>query len=300
MIVKFIYCDSVQRATGWDEVPVEEILEDYPGGLFNSSDPHRRRQMDGDDVRELPHVDESGKTLNLYCVEGYPVQRRMAAFQRDAPPYGVLLRADKMQDLFTRDIDDLEDEQGRMQSTNIPFTFYPQAGLRSVGHFQAQGLIAACYPLLSKLNKSISAACQPSPVIDPLSDDDFDTDGEEIDHGGRARAAQHGPALVVDKIIVHPISSQGYNAVTHNTRGRRAQHHEVQTGRVTGALAGAWATGNTNTDTANGLSTECNLKMPHKSFADKIKKPTISRDLRLENVYWIDMDALPTQCRDGG
>lgn len=297
------HCYSVRRAAGWEDVPVEEILEDYPGGLYDSPDSGRRRQLDEDEVRLLPQVDEEGKPIHLYCVDGYPVQRRMAEFHPHAPPYGVLLKADKMQDLFTRKVEDLDDE-GRLLPTHIPFTFYPQAGLRSVGHFQAQGLIAACYPQLANVNKLISAACQPSPALDPQSDDDdfyMDMDEDEVQRGERrAQPAHRGQVQLVKKTVVHPISSQGYNSVTHNTRGRRAQHHEVQTGRVTGALAGAWATGKTNTDTASDLLSECNGKMPHDSFADKIRKPTISRDMRLENVYWIDMDALPAQSRHGG
>lgn len=102
------------------------------------------------------------------------------------------------------------------------------------------------------------------------------------------------------KTIIHGISSQGYNAVTHSTRGKSAQHHEVQLGLVTGALAGAWATGTKNRRTADNLDLGCSRQMPHEAFAEKIENPGISRDLRMENVYWIDIGALQKENQDGG
>ena len=110
--------DSVRRAMAWDDVPPEELLEDYPEGIFDSYDPHRRRQLDDDEVLQLPQVDEAGKPIHLYCGEGNPIQRRMATFQPHARPYGVLMKSERMQDLFTRNIEDLDDEQeGHNQQT---------------------------------------------------------------------------------------------------------------------------------------------------------------------------------------
>lgn len=299
-----MYYYSVRRARRWDDVPVEEILEDYPNGIFNSPDPHSRHPLSIDEVSELPQVDDGGRPIHLYCEKGYPIQRRMAVFRPHAPTYGALFKSEKMQLLFTRNMNDIDDEQGGPQSTQVPFTFYPQAGLRSVGHFQAGGLIAACYPVLLDINKSIFAASQLAQAPPaPRNTNNAEAGSGNPGSGDEEEAAGAGPVPVPIpvpyKATVHPISSQGYNAVTHNTRGRRAQHHEVQTGRVTGALAGAWADKN-NTNIAWELVMGCNLKMPHDAFADKIKKPDISRDLRLENVYWIDMNAVPVKSRNGG
>lgn len=274
---------------------VEEIIEDYPDSIFDSPDPHARTKMTEDEVSHLPQVDDSGKPIHLYCEKGYPIQRRMAIFSPEARPYGVLIKSENLQTLFTHNIDNYNVVEGVAQAATVLFTFYPQAGLRTVGHFQASGLIAACYPVLAQINRSISEASIPTPLSAASEDADFDMDDEDTAGGVGA-----GRAPVSYKTIVHPISSQGYNAVTHSTRGRTAQHHEVQTGRVTGALAGAWAAGNhTNVNTAYELATGCELKMPHEAFADKIKNPEISRDLRLENVYWIDMDTLSMDDQNG-
>jgi hypothetical protein len=43
----------------------------------------------------------------------------------------------------------------------------------------------------------------------------------------------------------------------------------------------------------------CQQALPHQAFAEKIQSPAISTDLRLENVYYIDMKALPQGLRNG-
>lgn len=121
-------------------------------------------------------------------------------------------------------------------------------------------------------------------------DSDINSDDENGPTGGNGS---------LHKNVIHGVSSQGYNAVTHHTRGRTAQHHEVQVGMVTGALAGAWATSGSNKTTADKLEEDCRWKMPHESFAEKIRKPGIARDLRLENVYWIDIGALQKKHQNG-
>lgn len=299
LTILFIYHGSVRQASSWIDVDVEELFEDYPDRIFDSSDIHIRTKMTEDEVHELPQVDDAGKPIHLYCDKGYPIQRRMASFRPEDPSYGVLIKSENLQTLFTHSINDSDNDDGEdgPHMTQVPFTFYPQAGLRTVGHFQANGLIAPCYPILAKINKSISAASQPPPAP---REDDVEMDDEDLGGGERLEAADADSELVPQKTVVHPISSQGYNAVTHNTRGRTAQHHEVQTGRVTCALAGAWATGHANTNIAYDVSMGCDIKLPHDAFADKIKNPEISRDLRLENVYWIDMNALSMDHRDGG
>lgn len=100
--------------------------------------------------------------------------------------------------------------------------------------------------------------------------------------------------------MIHGISSQGYNAVTHHTRGRTAQHHDAQVGLVTGSLSGAWAVEPKTIQKAQRLRRKCDQKMPHKAYAQKIENSNICQDLRLENVYWIDMDGLSDEQQDGG
>jgi hypothetical protein len=179
----------------------------------------------------------------------------------------------RTRNLFTNDVDELLDEE----PSSIDFTVYPQAGLRTVGHFQAKGLISGCYPLIRRINRRITN----------LTPDNMDIwDDEHNDN-------------IADTPVIHAIASQGYNAMMHHTRGRTAQHHEVQVGQVTSALAGLFAKSPQHINVSKRLLRTCQQALPHQAFAEKIHCPAISTDLRLENVYYIDMKALRQDQRNG-
>lgn len=220
-------------------------------------------------------VDETGHEIPLYDEEGYPIPRRLARFDRRVPPHGVLLNLGFVHSLFAVD-EDLDHIERDTRSTS-DYTVYPQAGLRTAGHFQAKRLMTPCYPLLKKINTS---------VMDHSDDVEADDDDMEqwIDDGT--------PAIV-------GISSQGYNSVMHHTRGHSAQHHDVQIGLVTSALAGWWAKTEGTKKEALKILNQCKDQLPHERFAEKIENPNITRDLRLENVYYIDMHRMPPRHRIG-
>jgi hypothetical protein len=179
----------------------------------------------------------------------------------------------RTRNLFTIDGDDLFDEDPSV----IDFTVYPQAGLRTVGHFQAKGLISGCYPLIRRINRRLAN-------LDSDNINDWDDENNEE---------------LLDTPVIRAIASQGYNAMMHHTRGRTAQHHEVQVGHVTSALAGMFAKSPQHINTATRLARTCQQALPHQAFAEKIHSPAISSDLRLENVYCIDMKALRQDQRNG-
>lgn len=259
--------------------------------------------MSDEDVLDLPLVDASQVPIHLYTQDGYPVQRRRATFNRSTSPFGVLIKSGNLEQLFTSSINSANGEHDQPQTPNIPFTFYPQAGLRTVGHFQAKGLMAPCYSLVSQLNKDILASGRRRRrSAHNAEDSDSDSNHSASDEGSESDMSvddEMANSSQRKRKIIHPISSQGYNAVTHHTRGRKAQHHEVQIGMVTGALAGAWATGTKNKNTAHRLDRDCSLNMPHQLFAEKIGRDEIPRDFRFENVYWIDIGALPKRHQNG-
>ncbi|KAF9442204.1 hypothetical protein P691DRAFT_789934 [Macrolepiota fuliginosa MF-IS2] len=255
----------VRRVACWKAISPSNIIQNYRGNVFDKEDPFERRHLTQNDLENLDFEDENGYQIPIFNDQGYHIQRRQAGFKKDEYPLGILIKSARLQDLFTRDNDDM----GTLDKV-ADFDFYPQAGLRRVGHFQASGLMAQCYPLVSEIDRSLRP-----------QDDDMD--------------GMHG-----DKGVVFGISSQGYNAVMHNTRGRMAQHHDAQVGLVTGALAGAWVPPNSSSGgKAARLLQKCTHKMPHDAYSNKIKDPAITRDFRLENVYYIDMDGLPEGDRDG-
>jgi hypothetical protein len=272
LLTVFNYClNSVRKTVGWRTRDIDEIIEDYSDGIFNSPFPTSRQEILPDDLEHHSLTTEDGHENPLYSKDGFQIQRRIARFSTHTRPHGVLLHFPSLQSLFLNEDDELFDED----PAYTEYTVYPQAGLKSVGHFQAKGLMSPCYKLLQHVNRRLT--------IGRDNDSDMSVDGWE----DTIRPAVCG------------IASQGYNAVMHHTRGRTAQHHDVQVGLITAALAGGWATSDKAKQRATKMIQKCQQSLPHEAFAEKIANPNISRDLRLENVYSIDINALRRHHRNG-
>lgn len=264
-----VLCFSVRKAAAWNDVPVEDILEEYDDGIFTTPYESSRDQVLQDDLDDIPYVTDDGFEVPLFSNDGFQIQRRTANFAYDTKPHGVLIDLLRTRNLFTNDVDELVDDP-----CDVDFTVYPQSGLRTVGHFQAKGLISGCYPLLKRINALLRHR-----------DGNYHDDEDNDDY--------------LDTPAIHPIASQGYNAMMHHTRGRTAQHHEVQVGQVTAALAGMFANTPQHINLGKRLIRTCQQALPHQAFSEKIQSPAISTDLRLENVYYIDMNALRPDQRNG-
>lgn len=213
-------------------------------------------------------LDSSDLEIPIYCNKGFTIPRRIPRFSRNTRPHGVLMDLRCVKELFQTpweedDIDlGLDDEENEDSQETTCYT-YPQAGLKVAGHFQAGGLMKKFNPFIKAVNRDL------------IEDDDDESQ------------------------IVSGIACQGYNAVMHSTRGNSAQHHDAQLGLITGALAGSWAKGASVERTAHRLSERCSRQLPHASFAEKIENDLILRDLRLENVFCIDVQALKAEYQNG-
>jgi hypothetical protein len=249
----------------WDDEPLQYFETHFPDGVYDSPDTKNRRAIPFDEMEESAIVDENGQEIPWYTEDGFIIKRRAGMIARNTKPHGILLDLRGLSDMFISDDDLFGDD--------IPvYHVYPQAGLRTAGHFQAHGLMGACRDLVKKLN------CKLSRSNDNQMDENQD---------------------FIRKPIVQGISSQGYNAVMHSTRGRNAHHHDVQVGMVTSRLAKSWASNASAKTTAARLTQRCAYSLPHQRFAEKTQNSNISRDLRLENVYSIDMDQLRRNQRNG-
>ena len=245
----------------------------YNDGIYDSPDATTRQAIPFDEIDEYELEDEHGNERALYTEDGYQIQRRIAQFSRNIKAHGVLMDLSRLHEVFARDVDgdeDLWDEEVE----HTKYRVYPQAGLRSVGHFQAEGLMTPCYKLVEIVNRHL--------------------------HNRNRAVIENGDAWVdQEQGIVMGVGSQGYNAVTHNTRGRSAQHHEVQLGLTTGYLAGEWARDSDGQQQQRRLGRKIWNGLAHEIYADKIANPEICRDLRLENVYCVDMGMMHPSRRDG-
>jgi hypothetical protein len=224
------------------------------------------------DLEDMEVTDDEGREIPIYSEDGYQIQRRLGRFKKRQEAHGVLLDLSRIQELFSPDLDEnfLDGVPGRVSPS---VSVYPQAGLRTAGHYQADGLMTKFYQMMERINQ---------PIIVARREEDGD---DEVD------PSPHAP--------ITGISSQGYNAVMHSTRGSSNQHHEAQLGMITNTLAGGWATSDSNKRVAKGLKQQCEHKLPHQTYAEKIENREILHDLRLENVYFFDLQALPSTMQNG-
>ena len=77
----------------------------------------------------------------------------------------------------------------------------------------------------------------------------------------------------------------------HNTRGQSCQQHSVVLGNVTAALAGHWAASTPLSTKVDRFLRSCDNMLPHDQYKHKVNDRPIYRDLRLENVYAINLDS---------
>lgn len=242
--------------------------------MWSSPERESRHEIHLTDLGEMDLLDSSGHEIPIYTENGFQIERRAARWRPGHQPHGVLVDLRHLDDLFTADDDNLY-EDGRPGPAETKYSVYPQAGMRTVGHFQANGLMTKFYPRLAAINKRMTEAMRE------------ELDGDELDE----EVSRH--------LAVTGVSSQGYNAIMHSTRGTSNQHHDAQLGLITSALAGAWATQGNMKTKAHKLQTRCANRLPHVQFSDKISKEAIERDLRLENVYSIDLFSMPKAQRHG-
>ena len=83
-------------------------------------------------------------------------QRCAAAFDSNTSLLGVLVNLGSIHELFKPNLsDDTLYLHGQPGPTKPKVHVYPQAGLRSAGHFQASGLMSSFYPFIERTNEML-------------------------------------------------------------------------------------------------------------------------------------------------
>jgi len=245
--------------------PKEKILMKHGDNIWDGITDNYRQQVSEDDLDELD--DEA----RIFTDKGFEIFRYYPIFNdNERIPYGVLVDFQHLHTLFQHDFNLTH---GRAGPTSSKYSAYPQAGLVTAGYLQATSLISEFYPLLESIN------------VDILNAGADDVEEEAFVESGRWP--------------VYGISCQIYNAVMHHTRGKGSQHHKVARGIVSGALGGLSIRETASSPAADKLRKACRYQLPHESYKIKASNPDISKDLRLENVYWVDFDQIGEEQRNG-
>lgn len=264
------HISSVEEVFEWQPRSLEDIIAVHGEVICDGPILEEAICLDLEDLQDLRLLDDDGREIPLYNEEGYQIERRLATHLPNSQRHGILVNLRNLDDLFHSE-EFIGDMEGKTS-----YYVYPLAGLVTAGHFQAKGLISAFRPLLQKLNEMVK--------VEATEDDSRSMDGNNAN-----------PIIGV--------GCQAYNALTHATRGRCAQHHDAQRGLVTATLAGAWAKTPSNIQKARSLRSQCRRQLPHMEFREKISRDgwhdPVDCSLRLENTFVVDMDLLAEGYRDG-
>jgi hypothetical protein len=193
------------------------------------------------------------------------------------------LNFDQLHELFTPDLDPaarinddediiMADPLAADERPKLRYYIYPQALLKTHGHIQANRLVSSFDSVLTDVNRSI--------VIR--------NDHLRQDH------LQYRDAP--DPLT--GVSFQAYNEAMHRIRPL-AKYHDVQLGLITSNLVGTYSRSEKSKSTAEQLFKRVKTKLPHDKFSDKINTDGLSRNLRLENVYTLDLFAMNPPMRTG-
>ena len=235
------------------------------------------------DVMEWPVVDPvTGLENNIYNERGARIPRQVGLRRASSPTFAGLLDVKDLQELFVAEAQNEVNTGEGYTGITTDYYAYPQAGLQRYGHFQADGMMNPINPFIKEMNDRLRYQPENEPV---------DGDNEE-DPLFPPETSPHPP--------VTGVATQGYNSAMHYARGRGAQHHDAQLGLVTAALAGTYATSEKEKRIASERLRSCRQNLPHERFNNKIKEVDITRDLRMENVYCVDMLAFKPDYRTGG
>ncbi|KAG2335389.1 hypothetical protein BDR05DRAFT_954111, partial [Suillus weaverae] len=280
---------SCLRVKRWEEVPNEDIIQEH-GVVYDSPDADVREEVD---LEHLPHRDpDTRRENNVYDENGRRIPRLHGKSRRNTKPCGLLVNLETISELFSSYIPDHpdaaidEDAYAGEQTSTPSISVYPQAFLRSMGHIQCDTVLPHFAPFISDIRRATSRRPRVVDLDDdrPLPDE-YDVFGETVD------GTQGVPPVVI------PSACQFYNEISHRIRPSAALH-DVQQGRITSALAGAYGNAATKA-THDARVRECKMGLPHQKYDNKISLDDVPRALRLENIYIIQCDSLKPEKRNG-
>ena len=267
MLIYTGVCSSVAIADRVEVRPNNQAYAKTKGNVWNGLDKDLRQKLSLEDLDELP------QDTRIFTEKGVEIPHHYHFFdggEAQRKPCGVLVDLSNLHTLFQPDDWLLYARAGPHPKNIFP---YPQAGLVTAGHLQADALISDFYPLLEAINLEVLKNGEDDPQEDLLAE--------------------------APKWPIYGVSCQMYNAVMHHTRGLGSQHHDMIRGTVSGALGGLCTDEASSMRQAKDLLHACRVQMPHEAYKVKVSNDAVCKDLQLENVYWVDFDQIVADNRTG-
>ena len=255
----------------WEAIPDEDIREQHGQDIFDSADIEQREQIV---LEDTPLVDNNGREIMIYDQDGRRIPRREAHIDEGTEYNGMLFNLKTIHQLFqwselADDVEDIND------SPMTPHYLYPMACLKTIGHFQAEGLMTPFLRKLKELNKWIK---------------------ERYDGGDEGNIAAE--LLTGYSPLIEGIACQGYNLLSHQVWAQ-GRYHDMQQGNITTAFSGTHRMPTTNSNIAQKVWRECETWLPFEWYHQRITGAPVDTSTRIENVYQISLRRLPRQSCNG-
>ncbi|KAF9518846.1 hypothetical protein BS47DRAFT_1358506, partial [Hydnum rufescens UP504] len=260
---------SAQIAQGFEDIPAATIRGQHDV-LYDSWDADLRVEIE--DLEGLPLLDDSEKEIRIYNQEGNRVPRREPLFYGDEAPCGVLLNLATCEALFV-----LEPSMIDEGEEHVYVSVYPQAYLRHIGHMRANCVMRDFRAVIKRINNTITH---------PEGESDDSDDEIEAEYLSARPAALRGTSF------------QAYNEMVHRFTDRHGGM-DIQQGSLTAAASGRYARDARDVRTAKGRSALVDELLPHERMTEKMELENSPRDLRLEQVYTLDLHCMPEEHRNG-
>ncbi|KAG2138036.1 hypothetical protein DEU56DRAFT_756040 [Suillus clintonianus] len=273
---------SCLRVKRWEEVPNEDIILQH-GVVYDSPDPDVREEVDLD---LLPHRDpHTTRENNVYEENG----RRIPRLHDLAVSSSTWRQSPSCSPLTFQTILTLPPTKTLTQENTPPPLPSPSTPRLSFAPWVTSNATLS-FPTSPLSSQTSVVPTSRRPRVVDLDDDqplpdEYDVFGESLD------GTQGVPPVVI------PSACQFYNELSHRIRPSAALH-DVQQGRITSALAGAYGNAATKV-THNTRVRECKMALPHQKYDNKIALDDVPRALRLENIYIIQCDSIKPEKRNG-
>lgn len=256
-------CESVE------ELPLEEVRTNVSRKgwkVYDSWDKSCRNEIT--DLGTYPCFNPDGQENRIYNDSGRRIPRINYLFDEEESSAGILVDLSEINALFGTESSHRGD-----CSSDCHVTLYPQAYIPRMGHVKANAIIRPFYGVMEKLNSAIKGLW------------------DEVEGEGQ-----------VDEVTaISGVSCQFYNVLSHKL-APRAGSQEVQKGDQTAAMAGGYNhMSSTCRNRAEALHRYCETALPYRRHEELLDSQLgkTSTDLRAENVFLIDMYAIPIDHRTG-
>ena len=261
----FLCTYRVFQGTNYVALDVDQLTEQYGNSFYSHWDPTLREEVNLEETLEAAITNEEEPVL--FASDGQRVQLRRG--EPTGRPCGVMINLQAAPTFFREhadsDIPAVENHEAPPTDSHPALQVFPQAFLGNKGHYQASRLPQPFNRMIRMISRNVV-------INDNVDEDDF-----------------YSP--------ISGASSQAYNGVMHRIRNRVATH-DAQRAYLSGLAGSLFSTVKKDVETGDKLAAAMKGgNHPFDLLEAKINSDNLNTDLRMENVYHLDMSLIRNEYR---